>query len=98
MEQIWRLVAEIVVEPGDMRDNITNGFINVTTWAVSADAAIAKFTQYIGKFNWQVVEIEKSEVITDDDALSDELADMVIRTRANPNAIILGTFHGYKVN
>ena len=99
MEQIWKLVAEVLVKPGDMPSGLTKGFMNVTTWADSADSATEKLARYIERFKWHVVGIEDARPIADDEEFENEqMEDMVARTRTNPKAIILGTFHGYKEN
>ena len=97
MERIWKLVAEVLVEPGDMPSGLTKGFMNVTTWAESPDSARDKLEKYIERFNWHVISIEDARPVADDGEYVDEqMQDMIDRTRTNPNAIILGTFHGYK--
>jgi hypothetical protein len=97
MDHIWKLVAEIVVKPGDVPSGLTKGFMNVTTWAESAESAKEKFAKYIEQFNWHVISIEDARPVADDEAYDDEqMEDMIARTRTNPNAIILGTFHGYR--
>jgi hypothetical protein len=97
MERIWKIVAEILVEPGDMPSGLTKGFMNVTTWAESSDSARDKLEKYIERFNWRVISIEDARPVADDEEYVDEqMQDMIDRTRTNPNAIILGTFHGYK--
>ena len=97
MQNIWRLVIEVTVPPGDMR--LTNGFMNVTTWAASCESARNKIVEYLEGLSWHLVGVEDAHVVTDDEEYtSEELADMIGRTRTNPNAIILGTFHGYLPN
>jgi hypothetical protein len=97
MERIWKIVAEILVEPGDMPSGLTKGFMNVTTWAESEDSARDKLEKYIERFNWRVISIEDARPVADGEKYVDEqMQDMIDRTRTNPNAIILGTFHGYK--
>jgi hypothetical protein len=99
MERIWKLVIEVLVEPGDMPSGLTKGFMNVTTWADSAESARDKLDKYIERFKWHVISIEDARPIADDEQFEDEsMEDMIARTRTNPNAIILGTFHGYKEN
>lgn len=99
MTQIWKLVAEILVEPGDMPSGLTNGFMNVMTWADSAESAAKKLASYIERFDWHVIGIEDARLVADDEEYEDEqMEDMLARARTNPDAIILGTFHGYKVN
>ena len=99
MEQIWKLVVEVLVQQGDMPSGLTKGFMNVTTWADSVESAKDKLGNYIQRFQWRILSIEDARPLTDDEEFEDEnMADMVARTRTNPNAIILGTFHGYKEN
>ena len=99
MEQIWKLVVEILAEPGDVPSGLTKGFMNVMTWADSAESARTKLVNYVRTFNWHVIGIEDARALPDDEEYDDEnMQDMLARTRANPNAIILGTFHGYKEN
>ncbi len=98
MDRIWKLVAEIVVEPGDMPSGLTKGFMNITTWADSAESAREKIARYIERFNWNVISIEDARPIADEDEYDEQLEDMIARTRTNSDAIILGTFHGYKEN
>jgi hypothetical protein len=99
MDQIWKLVAEVLVERGDMPSGLTKGFMNVTTWAESAESAKEKLANYIARFNWHVISIKEARPIADDEVFDDEnMEDMIARTRTNPKAIILGTFHGYREN
>jgi hypothetical protein len=97
MEQIWKVIAEVSVGPGDMSSGLTKGFMNVTTWADSAESAREKLAKYLRTFNWHIIGIEGARPVADDEQFeTEEMEDMIGRTRTNPNAIILGTFHGYK--
>jgi hypothetical protein len=99
MVQIWKLVVEVLVEPGDIPSGLTKGFMNVTTWADSADSATDKLAKYIERFNWHIVSVENARPVADNEEFEDEdMEDMIARTRTNSNAIILGTFHGNKEN
>jgi hypothetical protein len=98
MERIWKLVAEILMEPGDIPSGLTKGFMNVTTWADSAELATEKLTRYIEGFNWHVISIEDVRPIADNEEYGEQMEDMIARTRTNRDAIILGTFHSYKEN
>jgi hypothetical protein len=99
MVQIWKLVVEVLMKPEDAPSGLTKGFMNITTWADSADSATAKFAKYIERFNWHIISVEDARPVTDDDEyVGEEMEDMMERTRTNPNAIILGTFHAYKEN
>ena len=86
------------MEPGDMPSGLTKGFMNVTTWADSAESATEKLTRYIEGFNWHVISIEDVHPIADNEEYGEQMEDMIARTRTNRNAIILGTFHSYKEN
>ncbi len=90
------LTSEILVEPGDMPSGATTAFANVTTWAESMEAARDKVAKYLESFNWHLLSVEKCQQISDDNEYSEEVADMIRRTRANPDAVILGRFYSYK--
>jgi hypothetical protein len=97
MESMWLVVAEVIAEAeGTSESEI--GFMNITTWAVSKEDASSKIEKYLNSFGWSLVLVDKAEVIDEESGFGDEVADMVERTRNNPNAIILGTFHTYKTN
>jgi len=67
-------------------------------WYGSGGEILAE-TDASERFNWHVISIEDARLVTDDEEFEDEqMEDMIARTRTNPKAIILGTFHGYKVN
>lgn len=74
------------------------GFMNITTWGDSLDAAKLKIESYLRSFDWQVVSVERAELVDERLEYGEDMADMIERTRTNPNAIILGTFHTYKTN
>ncbi len=97
METMWLVLAEVIADTeGSSGSKI--GFMNITTWAGSKEAASSKIEKYLNSFGWSLVLVDKAEVIDDESEVGDEVADMVERTRSNPNAIILGTFHAYKTN
>lgn len=96
MEQIWKLVAEVLVKPGDMPSGFTRGFMNVMTWAESAESAGEKLARYIERFNWHVISIEDACAVTEGQEYGEQVEEMIERTRGNREAIILGIFHGYR--
>lgn len=99
MKQLWNVRAEILVEPQDFPSGDTVGFMNIVTWAESADTAQHEIEAYLSTFKWRLVEVEECVPIREDFIYdNDEFADMMERARENPDAIILGTFHSYKVN
>ncbi len=98
MEVMWKLVAEVLVRPGDLPSGVTKAFVPVTTWADSADLAGEKLCQYLESFEWHVISIEAAEPVDETRDYGEEVEDMIERTRTNPKAIILGTFNSYKDN
>jgi hypothetical protein len=97
MESMWLIVAEVIAETeGSSESEI--GFMNITTWAVSKEDASSKIEKYLNSFGWSLVSVDKAEVIDEGSEFGDEVAEMIDRTRSNPNAILLGTFHTYKTN
>jgi hypothetical protein len=99
MSELWKIRAEITVEPQDFPSGDTVGFMNIITWADSSEIAQAKIEAYFATFNWHVVGIEEASLIPGNFVYEDEgLQDMIERARDNPDAIICGTFHSYKVN
>ena len=72
--------------------------MNVTTWGGSKEAVTSKIREYLKSTGWHLVSIEEANVIEEDAEYGDVVSDMIERTRDNPNAIILGTFHTYKTN
>jgi hypothetical protein len=94
--EIWMVVCEIAVQPGDLRQSgATKAFARITTWASSEDALKEKISSYLESFNWRLLSIERARRIQEKDPLDDETAEMITRTRANEQAIILGRFFSY---
>jgi hypothetical protein len=96
-EKMWLVLVEIVAET-DNSPGSEVGFMNITTWADSRDAASSKIEHYLNSFGWHVVLVDRAEIIDEETEYGDEVVDMIDRTRNNPSAIILGTFHTYKTN
>jgi hypothetical protein len=98
MKAIWLVLTEIVAQTGDPPRVSEVGFMNVTTWAESKEAAGRKIGQYLESCGWHLVSVEEANVVEDEGVYGDDVADMIQRTRCNPKAIILGTFHTYETN
>jgi len=98
MEQLWRVRAEIEVEPEDLGlgPGYTRGFINVVMWAASGQSAEAKLRAYLSTFNWVLLEVEESSPVDRECEAGSELKNLVDKATGNPDAIILGTFHSYR--
>jgi len=72
-------------------------FTVVTTWASSSDEYAQKCRRMLEGYGWNLLGVEKAEPVPEDAEYSEEVEDMLERTRNNPNAIIYGTFHTYPV-
>ena len=99
MERMWKIRAEIEVEPGDLdlEPGYTKGFMNVVTWASSNQSAKEKLATYLGTFKWALLDVEESGPIDLEDSESNsEINELVSKAEGNPDAIILGTFHSYR--
>ena len=74
------------------------GFMNITTWAASKESATRKIKNYLRSFGWHLVSVERADLVNEHLVYGEQVAAMIERTRINPNAIILGTFHTYRPN
>jgi hypothetical protein len=72
--------------------------MNVTTWADSQETAGVKIQNYLESLGWHLVSVEQAHVVDEERKYGEVELDQIERTRTNPNAIILGTFHTYKTN
>jgi hypothetical protein len=95
--EMWMVLVEL---SGQLSENTPPeiGFMNVTTWADSQETASAKIHAYLESLGWHLVSIEQAHVIDEEREYGEVEIDMIERTRNNPNAIILGTFHTYKTD
>jgi hypothetical protein len=98
MRELWNIRAEITVEPHDFPSGNTNGFMNVITWADSADHAREKIETYFARFNWNLIEVQGARVVDVSLTFKDEYNDMVESARLDQTAILCGTFHGFRAN
>ena len=96
--EIWKLCVELIAQTGDDNAPSNIGFMNITTWADSEKTAEAKIQKYVESFGWHLVSVEKAHVVNEDGKYGEVELDQIERTRNNPNAIILGTFHTYKTS
>jgi hypothetical protein len=53
--------------------------------------------EMLESYGWNLLGVEESNPASLAHDYSDEVADMLERTRANPNAVIYGTFHTHPV-
>jgi hypothetical protein len=95
--EIWMILIELVAQTDESAPSKI-GFMNITTWADSQETAGAKIQKYLESVGWHLVSIEQAHIVHEDRKYGEVEIDMIERTRNNPNAIILGTFHTYKTN
>ena len=69
-------------------------FTVVTTWAASPEEFREKCGRMLTSYGWKLLAVERANPVTE---FSEEVEDMLERTRNNPNAIIYGTFYSYPV-
>jgi hypothetical protein len=99
MSELWNIFAEITVQPEDFPSGDTVGFMNIITWADSAEAAHAKIAHYFQSFQWHIVGVEEAKILNVQQIYEEEeFQDMIERAIVNPEAVICGTFHSYKAN
>ena len=48
-------------------------------------------------YGWKLLDVERANPVPEAGEFSEEVEDMLERTRNNPNAIIYGTFYSYPV-
>jgi hypothetical protein len=95
--EIWLVCVELVAKARDDQPSEI-GFMNITTWAETKEAATSKIEAYLDSLGWHLVQIEKADIVDENFQCGDDVADMIERTRNNTGAIILGTLHTYKTN
>lgn len=94
---IWVGTIEISYLDHEESDKRKNAFTVVTTWACNPEEFAAKCKRMLESYGWTLLGVEKSNPASPAHDYSDEVADMLERTRVNPNAIIYGTFYSYPV-
>jgi hypothetical protein len=95
--EIWVGTIEISYFDHDSPNIRKNAFTVVTTWASSAEEFCQKCNRMLESYGWKLLGVDKANPVPDNYVFSDEVADMLERTRVNPNAIIYGTFYTYPV-
>jgi len=97
-QQLWVIIAEVLVNPGDLASGDTKGFTNIVTWADSRKAAQQKVSEVLKSYGWEVLGIEAAHRFDESRSYDDELLEIVDQAKTNPNACIIGTVFSYKPN
>ncbi|HEX7729386.1 MAG TPA: hypothetical protein VF392_10145 [Terracidiphilus sp.] len=100
MEKIWELRTEVEMTVGnpDLEPDYARGFMNIVTWATSAQVAEDKVRQYLDTVHLKLLGVDESTLVDPSLTYGDVMQDAIARTLSNPDAIILGTFHAYKTD
>jgi hypothetical protein len=94
---IWIGTIEISRNDEKTPNVFRPAFTVVTTWATSPEEFREKCIQMLKSYGWKLLGVERANPVSDDDEFSEEVEDMLERTRNNPDAIIYGTFYSYPV-
>lgn len=94
---IWIGTIEISWTDDKTPNVFKPAFTVVTTWASSPEEYRDKCSRMLESYGWKLLGVERSNPVPENGQFSDEVEDMLDRTRKNPNAIIYGTFYSYPV-
>ena len=95
--EIWIGTIEISFADPDRPNVMKPAFTVVTTWAGNSEEFRQKCSQMLESYGWKLLGVERANPVPDGGVFSDEVENMLDRTRCNPNAIIYGPFHTYPV-
>jgi hypothetical protein len=90
--EIWIGIVQISYFDGDTPDIRKNAFTVVTTWASDAEEFAEKCQRMSEGHGWNLLGVERASPASTRHDYSNEVKDMLDRTRVNHNAIIYGTF------
>ena len=95
--EIWVGVIEISWTNEKTPGVLQSAFTVVTTWAASQEDFREKCSRMLESYGWKLLGVDRANPAPINYAYSEEVEDMLERTRNNPNAIIYGTFYSYPV-
>ena len=95
--RVWIGTVEISFSNPETPDVMKPASTVVTTWAVDSEEFRQKCSRMLETYGWKLLDVDRANPVPEDAAFSEEVEDMLARTRANPNAIIYGPFHTYPV-
>ena len=94
---IWIGTIEISWSEHDSPRVFQPAFTIVTAWAVNAEEFREKCNRMLESHGWKLLGVERANPVPEGGRFSEEVEDMLERTRRNPDAIIYGTVHIYPV-
>jgi hypothetical protein len=93
--EIWIGTIEVYFANPETPNVWKPAFTTVTTWACNSEEFRQKCNRMLESYGWKLLGIDRANPVSDGEEVSEEVEDMLERTRSNPNAIIYGTFHTY---
>jgi hypothetical protein len=96
-QEIWIGTVEISYTRENAPTLFKPAFTVITTWASNAEEFREKCTRMLEHDGWKLIGVDRSNPVLEGDIFSEEVEEMLERTRHNPNAIIFGTFYTYPV-
>jgi len=90
---IWIGTIEISWSDEKSPNVFQPAFTVVTTWATSPEEFREKCTRMLESYGWKLLDVERANPVPRNGVFSEEVEDMLERTRCNPKAIIYGTFN-----
>ena len=94
---IWIGAVEISFANENRTTVFKPAFTVITTWANNAEEFREKCIRMFETYGWKLMGVDRANPVPDIGKYSEEVEDMLERSRSNPNAIIYGTFHTYPV-
>lgn len=98
--ELW--IGLVEVRPLDRTAyGAAGAFTYIVTWACNAAGFRKKADTIIATLNLYVIGVKGEEPLahwTEKQTPSEEIEDMIQRAEFNPNAIVWGTFHRYRVD
>jgi hypothetical protein len=92
---IWIGTIEISWSDEKTPNVFQPAFTVVTTWATTSEEFREKCDRMLESYGWRLLGVDRANPAAENGDFSEEVEDMLERTRSNPNAVIYGTFHSY---
>jgi len=97
MAILWMVTCEVSVQPGVLHSGNTLAFTNVVTWGNRSEDAVERVRTCFATYKWTLIGVESVKPIEDKD-YGDALNELIEQATNNPDTVLYGTFHTYKVN
>jgi hypothetical protein len=87
--EIWIGTIEISWSEEKTPTVFQPAFTVVTTWAASPEEFREKCVRMLTSYGWKLLDVERANPVAESGEFSEEVEDMLERTKDNPNAIYL---------